>query len=509
MASSDPDSKPNNSEKEKPKAAAKAKPKGRKPKPKAQEAKAVPEDTAKRDSQAVEEGMNPAAEEKKQNTEKAATELPAKKKGRPKGRKPKAKPAAAEVAAAETEAQSPQQPLEANPAATEKSEKQQGPSQPQAGTGKIAKKRGRPKGPKPKAVPDNEAQAGQQPEEPITTAAQTGESPESPTKPQEEAEKPVKKKGRPKGRKPKAKPQPAPEKPELATPASQEEAAPKAKAAAEGKENVDPAEVAQAETAAKKKSRSKNRRSKAKSKLAKEREQPVQDQEASAPEKAAAAPEAPEENLIAEKAIEYMGPPLPVINLSPLPQGKVRVIIGSQNPAKIRAAELAFTRMFPNESMEYISAEVESGVSDQPMSDDESFAGAIMRAQLCREAGPEASYWVGIEGGLEEIGDELHAFAWMVILGPDKLMGKARTSTFVLPPVVADLIREGKELGEADDIVFERQDSKLDSGAVGILTHGLFDRAQYYADALIMALIPFKNPHLYNLDLLEAAEAEA
>ena len=88
------------------------------------------------------------------------------------------------------------------------------------------------------------------------------------------------------------------------------------------------------------------------------------------------------------------------------------------------------------------------------------------------------------------------AFAWIVIRSHQQL-GKARTGTFGLPPTVADLVRQGKELGEADDQVFGQTNSKQNDGAVGLLTDNVIDRMQLYEHAVILALIPFKNEALY------------
>ena len=77
------------------------------------------------------------------------------------------------------------------------------------------------------------------------------------------------------------------------------------------------------------------------------------------------------------------------------------------------------------------------------------------------------------------------------------MVGKGRSGTFFLPPKIAELIRQGKELGEADDIVFGRTNSKQENGAVGILTDGVVDRTKYYTEAVVLALIPFKNERLY------------
>ena len=110
---------------------------------------------------------------------------------------------------------------------------------------------------------------------------------------------------------------------------------------------------------------------------------------------------------------------------------------------------------------------------------------------------PEADYWVGIEGGIEETGDEMQAFAWVVIIDKSGKIGKAKTATFFLPPAITALVKGGMELGEADDQFFQRENSKTGNGAVGILTHERIDRKNYYTPAVILALIPFLNPEIY------------
>lgn len=171
------------------------------------------------------------------------------------------------------------------------------------------------------------------------------------------------------------------------------------------------------------------------------------------------------------------------------------VIVASTNPVKIQATRTGFERMFPREHFRISGMAAESGVSDQPMSDAETFQGALNRSQNAAQSATDADYWVGIEGGLEETNGELRGFAWVIIRSGD-VVGKSRTATFVLPEEVAVLIREGKELGDADDLVFKRQNSKQDNGSVGILTDDVLDRTGYYEHAVILALIPFKNPAL-------------
>lgn len=60
-----------------------------------------------------------------------------------------------------------------------------------------------------------------------------------------------------------------------------------------------------------------------------------------------------------------------------------------------------------------------------------------------------------------------------------------------------NLIKKGKELGEADDILFKQTNSKEKQGTVGALTNNIINRTDYYKPAVIFALIPFIKPDLY------------
>ena len=173
-----------------------------------------------------------------------------------------------------------------------------------------------------------------------------------------------------------------------------------------------------------------------------------------------------------------------------------KVVIASKNPVKIKAVEHGFKKMFPREEFEFIGVSVPSDVTDQPSTSIETLAGATNRADNAFNEVKNADFCIGIEGGIESTGNEMEAFAWVVVKSANKY-GKARTGTFFLPKQVSELVKQGKELGEADDIVFNRNNSKQQNGAVGILTDNAIDRAVFYGDAVVLALIPFKNKGLY------------
>jgi inosine/xanthosine triphosphatase len=184
------------------------------------------------------------------------------------------------------------------------------------------------------------------------------------------------------------------------------------------------------------------------------------------------------------------------------PQGKEihtsqeMIVVASKNPVKISAALEGFSRMFPNSAYTAHGVSVASGVSDQPLSNDETLLGAKNRVQNARSLEPDADYWIGIEGGIASHDDSFQTFAWIVVMDKKGLTGKSRTSSHFMPEEVVRLVREGMELGDADDEVFGHQNSKQRNGSAGLLTGDVIDRSAVYVQAVILALIPFKNPHL-------------
>ncbi|QDH78280.1 non-canonical purine NTP phosphatase [Echinicola soli] len=173
------------------------------------------------------------------------------------------------------------------------------------------------------------------------------------------------------------------------------------------------------------------------------------------------------------------------------------VVVGSKNPVKVQCTENGFQRAFGERHFIVEGLNINSEVRDQPFGDKETSLGAYNRAKNAKNTFPEADYWVGIEGGVEELNDEMAAYAWITIMDRNGKVGKSKTATFILPGAISKLISSGMELGEADDKVFDRENSKQGNGAVGMLTNGTIDRTEYYEQAVVLALIPFISEKLY------------
>ncbi len=58
----------------------------------------------------------------------------------------------------------------------------------------------------------------------------------------------------------------------------------------------------------------------------------------------------------------------------------IKIALASQNPVKYHAVLNGFERMFLQDQLKLKTFPVESGVADQPLSDQETYQGAFQRA---------------------------------------------------------------------------------------------------------------------------------
>lgn len=173
-----------------------------------------------------------------------------------------------------------------------------------------------------------------------------------------------------------------------------------------------------------------------------------------------------------------------------------KVIIASENPVKIKVAEQAFASVYPNERFEFVPIESKSEVSDQPMNN-ETKQGARNRLTFIKNKFPNADFWISQEGGLFEDGDKLYNRAWIVVCNNEGCVAESSTSLFYLPKQIAEYIKQGLELGDANDKFFKSKNSKQGIGAIGYLTDGIIDRTNYYLQAAIIALSELKHQDWY------------
>ena len=156
----------------------------------------------------------------------------------------------------------------------------------------------------------------------------------------------------------------------------------------------------------------------------------------------------------------------------------MKVIIGTKNKAKTAAVMSVVTPHFPQASYEFV--EVSSGVSEQPMSNEETRKGAINRAKASVSAVEGVTLGFGLEGGVYELDGQMYCCNWGAIALPTGEVYSCAGASFILPEEVASRVRAGEELGPVMDDFTKTADIRHHAGAIGIFTNGLIDRKEMF-----------------------------
>ncbi len=170
-----------------------------------------------------------------------------------------------------------------------------------------------------------------------------------------------------------------------------------------------------------------------------------------------------------------------------------RVAVGSTNPVKANAVRRAF-RLLCNAEIEKVA--VESGVPPQPVGFHEVVLGAFNRACRALER-TGADYGVGVEAGLVDTGVEYIELQAAVIVNREKRVSIGFSQGFPLPADWVERVLARMELGEIAAATTKRRGLGERLGVIGYLTSGLVTRTDLTYNAVLMALVPLLNPHLY------------
>ena len=161
------------------------------------------------------------------------------------------------------------------------------------------------------------------------------------------------------------------------------------------------------------------------------------------------------------------------------------VALGSTNPAKRAATE----RVVDDQ---VAAVAVDSGVPDQPRTEEATVRGAEQRADRAMGAVPDATLGVGLEGGFSSdcVRPGVWLCMWAVVTDGDSI-GRGRGPSLALPPTVVEALEGGETLGTAIDRMTGTPGTASTEGAIGVLTGGRLDRALALETALSCAYAPF------------------
>lgn len=172
-----------------------------------------------------------------------------------------------------------------------------------------------------------------------------------------------------------------------------------------------------------------------------------------------------------------------------------RIAVGSTNPVKTGAAARIFRQLWSD--VEVQSVAVPSGVSNQPIGDEETARGAMNRALAALKA-TGAQWGVGLEGGVAFQDGQCWMIQYAAVAHRNGQVNVGKGPMFLLPPVIARGVAGGGEVGPLVDELTGQKDIKRKGGAIGYLTNGLVLREDMYAHMVAAALVPFLHAELYS-----------
>ncbi|MDP4174446.1 MAG: inosine/xanthosine triphosphatase [Bacteroidota bacterium] len=174
------------------------------------------------------------------------------------------------------------------------------------------------------------------------------------------------------------------------------------------------------------------------------------------------------------------------------------VLIGSQNPVKVKSTEEAFQKYFPDVNVQAL--DVQSNVPVQPVNDD-TFTGARNRAMnlfnMSKNNDLGADFFVGIEGGIINLYNKWFGLGAMCIIDKNGNTGFGTSPNFELPNEIVKELLNGKELGLVMDELMNQSNTKQKMGAISYFTKGVLDRKDLYVQGLVVAMVPFLHSEMF------------
>ncbi|GAB2674778.1 inosine/xanthosine triphosphatase [Aliiglaciecola aliphaticivorans] len=164
-------------------------------------------------------------------------------------------------------------------------------------------------------------------------------------------------------------------------------------------------------------------------------------------------------------------------------------LVGSKNPVKVNAFKDTLARIYPDKLIDCRGVDAPSLVSEQPLSEKETYQGAVNRVNYC-QSHFEADFYAAMEGGVDHFEYGPATFAYVVISAGTK-MQVGRSANLPIPESVYNRLQQGEELGPLMDQLFGTSNIKQKGGAIGLLTNGLETRGGNYTQALTLAMAPF------------------
>ena len=172
----------------------------------------------------------------------------------------------------------------------------------------------------------------------------------------------------------------------------------------------------------------------------------------------------------------------------------MKILVASENPAKLKAVESAFSKYFKN--IEVVGKKVPSGVADTPLTEEETLEGVRNRIKELDKV-KDFDFKVAIEGGTYMFLNDRYLFTLVMIKTANR-ESFGKSPAHPLPHSICKGLENGTPLSEMAERLSGEEDVRSKGGFVGFLSKGRITRSRSTEDAILCALFPFINEDIYN-----------
>ncbi|MHA1541558.1 MAG: DUF84 family protein [Candidatus Hodarchaeales archaeon] len=177
----------------------------------------------------------------------------------------------------------------------------------------------------------------------------------------------------------------------------------------------------------------------------------------------------------------------------------ITILIASKNPVKIKASQEAFQPFFNNVKIDSCEVKLLLRDVDQPIGEEQTREFSRLRVSEARKEKIGYDFYIGIEGGIVKTSAGDVRIVVYSSVGDSNYTETIRGCEIPLPEEWFNALSNKKygELGDLVEYVSGVQDIKRKQGAVGFFTKENITRYDVLKQSIIMALIPYLNPQLF------------
>ncbi|MBI2428468.1 MAG: DUF84 family protein [Ignavibacteriales bacterium] len=146
--------------------------------------------------------------------------------------------------------------------------------------------------------------------------------------------------------------------------------------------------------------------------------------------------------------------------------------------------------------VQFETTQGKSGVSEMPLTLEETMRGARQRAESIFEPG-KVDISVGVEGGLFQIEEKVFLQSWTCVYDGVAFYYGGSGSIELPQSLAYNVLHGGEMLGDAIDKFSRQVDVRSNQGTFGVLTNDLISREDSFELSATNAFIPLFNSNAY------------